>query len=254
MKYKICGNCKEELSEDNFYKHNRKDGLYWCCKNCMKIFSRRGRNKSRQYYLEHKEKKIQYQKKYSIENKKKLKEKQKEYRKKNRVRMTKNKRKWRENNRERENKKTRKYCLKNKERINKYGRERRQNNIKIRITKKISTILYNHLRGMKARKKWQQILGYDTETLINHLSATLPQGYKLSDCGARLHIDHIIPVSLYDIKSITDIEFKKCWALKNLHFLEARENLKKHNKISTELIEKYNLFDILPKKLEGVFN
>jgi len=44
-------------------------------------------------------------------------------------------------------------------------------------------------------------------------------------------IDHIIPQSLLPFDSFTHPNFLKCWSLENLRPLEARENLRKGNKL-----------------------
>jgi len=46
-----------------------------------------------------------------------------------------------------------------------------------------------------------------------------------------IHIDHIIPISLFNIISIKSKGFKKCWSLENLQPLWAKDNLKKKNKL-----------------------
>jgi len=50
--------------------------------------------------------------------------------------------------------------------------------------------------------------------------------------GSYWYINHIIPQSYYKYVSIEDESFKKCWALDNLQPLEAKENLKKSNKLN----------------------
>jgi hypothetical protein len=45
------------------------------------------------------------------------------------------------------------------------------------------------------------------------------------------HVDHITPISLYDIKEIGDSEFMECWSLKNLQPMWGEENIRKSNKV-----------------------
>jgi hypothetical protein len=45
------------------------------------------------------------------------------------------------------------------------------------------------------------------------------------------HIDHITPLSSFDIQNYNDENFKKCWSLENLQPLWAEDNLKKSNKV-----------------------
>jgi 5-methylcytosine-specific restriction endonuclease McrA len=45
------------------------------------------------------------------------------------------------------------------------------------------------------------------------------------------HIDHIIPKAAFNYEKPEDIDFKKCWALKNLQPLWAKENHEKKDKL-----------------------
>ena len=45
------------------------------------------------------------------------------------------------------------------------------------------------------------------------------------------HIDHIIPISLWEFETPQDREFKQCWALCNLQPLWESENIAKLNKV-----------------------
>ena len=49
------------------------------------------------------------------------------------------------------------------------------------------------------------------------------------------NIDHIIPQDALPYTSMTDENFKKCWALENLRPLSAKVNIIKGNKIITNI-------------------
>jgi len=51
------------------------------------------------------------------------------------------------------------------------------------------------------------------------------------DNHGKWHLDHIYPQSLLPYDSMKHPNFQKCWALDNLHPLEATENISKGNKI-----------------------
>ena len=51
------------------------------------------------------------------------------------------------------------------------------------------------------------------------------------------HIDHIIPISLWQFEIHTDREFRQCWALCNLQPLWGKDNLSKNNKIFYPLLK-----------------
>ena len=60
----------------------------------------------------------------------------------------------------------------------------------------------------------------------------MPKGYIWQDyLEGKLHIDHIIPIDVFNFDSPEQIAFKKCWGLKNLRLLSARENIIKNNKL-----------------------
>jgi 5-methylcytosine-specific restriction endonuclease McrA len=52
--------------------------------------------------------------------------------------------------------------------------------------------------------------------------------------GKYWHIDHIIPVSFFEIRDRNDPNIKQCWSLQNLRPLSAKENLQKSGKILSE--------------------
>jgi hypothetical protein len=64
--------------------------------------------------------------------------------------------------------------------------------------------------------------------------------------GSYWWIDKIIPRSVFKYGNVANNELKKCWSLKNLRPLFKTECKRKGDKVIWELIEKYNLFDILP--------
>ena len=45
------------------------------------------------------------------------------------------------------------------------------------------------------------------------------------------HVDHIIPLVVHNYTTPDDIDFKKCWSLKNLQPLWEKENIAKHDKL-----------------------
>ena len=77
--------------------------------------------------------------------------------------------------------------------------------------------------------KYLNILGYSKEELKNHLEKqfTKDMTWKAFRNGD-IHIDHIKPQSLFDLKDINDV--KECWSLKNLQPLWAKDNIAKSNK------------------------
>lgn len=110
----------------------------------------------------------------------------------------------------------------------KAARERRKNSIKERLNARMRTMIRLSLRGNKNGYSWESLAGYSSTDLRKHLQKTMPTGMTWADFMAgNLEIDHIIPQAAFNITSASDIDFKKCWALKNLQLLQARKNRQK---------------------------
>ena len=161
---------------------------------------------SKQYYIENKEHKKQYGKQYYQENK----EYKKEYGKQ--------------------------HYQENKEHINQhqkqYKKQKYKTDIKFNLNGRISSAIWNTLKGNKAGKHWESLVEYTVKDLINHLKTTLPPHYTWQDyMDGKLHIDHIIPKSVFNFTKYTHIDFRNCWSLKNLQLLPAEENIIKSDKL-----------------------
>jgi hypothetical protein len=56
-------------------------------------------------------------------------------------------------------------------------------------------------------------------------------GMTWENYGTYWHIDHKVPVVVHNFNRPEDIDFRLCWALRNLQPLEALENMKKQDKL-----------------------
>jgi 5-methylcytosine-specific restriction endonuclease McrA len=123
----------------------------------------------------------------------------------------------------------------------KYLESRRRCAKKIRSTSKgrlndiISGGMNSSLKiGSKGGRHWETLVDFTVEDLKKHLEKKFKPGMTWENCGrGGWHIDHIIPISAFNFELPEDIDFKRCWALKNLQPLWAAENLKKHNKLNS---------------------
>lgn len=130
---------------------------------------------------------------------------------------------------------------------NKSKTNRFKNDINYRLNTLIGNAIRNTVKD-KGVKKWEQLAGYSISTLQKHLETTLPENVSWNDyLSGGYHIDHIIPVSMFNFKSYQDPEFKKCWNYRNLRILTGTDNLHKLATYDPELIKKYNISDLLPK-------
>ena len=225
---KICSYCKEEKDVIYFGRLSSKyDKINPECKKCRGLINKKSREK-------HKEK---YKEKTKVQNKKR-----KEY-----------KAEWFQENKERikgvkktpeQEERNRKYKAEwfqeNKERLMNKQLEKRRTDPKTKINHLISGAILKCLGKNKNGNKWTDIVGYTAKDLLNHFSVDkIPEGY---------HIDHIIPINLYNYSSIDD-EFLKCWNIRNLRIIPAKDNLSKGDKLDKILIAENNIIDLLPKEI-----
>jgi hypothetical protein len=144
-----------------------------------------------------------------------------------------------------------KWAEQNKEHLSKYIKEYRENNVdKIRqikrdyernrksrdpIYKLISnfrTAIYTVLKESNVDKygHYFDILQYTPEELITHLELQFKDDMSWDNYG-KWHVDHIKPISSFNIVEMGDEEFMKCWSLGNLQPMWGEENIRKSNKI-----------------------
>lgn len=100
-----------------------------------------------------------------------------------------------------------------------------------RLRTTISNGIYHSLKGVKTKQHFELYLGYSIEELKHHIEKQFQYGMTWENYG-KWHIDHIIPVSVFNFKTQDDIDFKKCWSLKNLQPMWASENFKKKAKLT----------------------
>lgn len=158
--------------------------------------------------------------------------------------------KWRDSNKEYMSNKSKTWYEQNKEHRKQYLKEYREKNIdKIRETKRnyektrkhndpiyklinnFRTAIYQVLKENKVQKngRYFEILQYSPENLIEHLENKFKDGMTWDNYG-EWHVDHIKPISSFNIQEIGDDSFMSCWCLENLQPLWGDENIRKSNK------------------------
>lgn len=266
---KKCSKCGKVKPLSEFYNdRNHKDGRESSCKKCKIEYQYKNKdritNYQREYQKENKEKLSNQNKKYCRENKEKIAESKKRYRQKNIEILNKYQKEYRENNKEKTKEYNKKYrrehkkyyekyynqyyqdhkeqILKNnnqyrinnfeefREYYNKWTRGKYKTDLKFNLNHKIKAAIAISLKGNKAGRSWETLVGYSLEDLIKRLKKTMPPYYCWKDfLEGKLEVDHIIPLSVWNFNNSEQINFKRCWALKNLQLLPAEENLKKSN-------------------------
>ena len=95
----------------------------------------------------------------------------------------------------------------------------------------MSTRVRESLNGSKKEASWSLIVGYTIDQLKKHLEKKFNSGMSWGNYGKYWHIDHRIPISVFNFNSTSDIDFKKCWALSNLQPLLVYDNISKGAKL-----------------------
>ena len=156
---------------------------------------------ARQQYINHREKYLKYSQQYYI--------KHPEYAQK-----------WRT-----------KYPEKYKITYKKAGAKRRSTP-KGKLNNNISCRIYCSLKNSKAGRHWEDLVGYTINQLKSHLERQFTPEMSWGNYGSCWSIDHIIPISRFNFEKPEDLDFRRCWTLKNLQPLEAKQNKSKNNKIN----------------------
>jgi hypothetical protein len=159
--------------------------------------------------------------------------------------------KWRNSNKGYMSEKSKKWAEQNKEHIKEYHKQWRTENVdKWRKTKRdyektrknndplyklisyFRTAIYQVLKesNVEKNKHYFDVLKYTPEQLMFHLENQFTDNMTWDNYG-EWHVDHIKPISSFNITEMGDEEFMKCWSLNNLQPMWGEENIRKSNKI-----------------------
>ncbi len=100
-----------------------------------------------------------------------------------------------------------------------------------RMKGNFSQAIRNALKTHKENKPTFSLLPYNRQQLRDHLEAKFDEHMNWDNYGSYWHVDHIYPQSLLPYDTFDHPNFLICWSLDNLQPLEARENIRKSNKI-----------------------
>ena len=212
---KQCSKCNEIKSSDNFSLHPKnKDGFSYYCKLCAKEAARIS-------YQKNKERHNQQVKEYKKTHPDMVRISAKKWHDKNKDKM----KLWREEYNQRpEN------IIKRRESKRKSDRKRMLDPYH-RISNNMRGNMYHALKAKKGFRKWEVLVGYSLQDLINHIEPLLINTTMTWDnYGSEWHIDHIKPKSLFKYDNTDCQEFRDCWALSNLQPLPKLDNIRKGNR------------------------
>jgi len=191
----------------------------------------KARASGRKCYHKHKDERRLWSIEYYIKNKNNIRPKKKKWKIENFGKVKKTSAIYYQKNKERHKKWMKEYYKNNKDKYRESARKY-YNTPKGRTSLNISRRIAFTLKGKKGGRHWEDIVGYSVEQLIFRLKKTMPKGYTWDDyLNGELHIDHKIPIAVFNYETPDDLDFKKCWALKNLQLLPAGKNLSKGAKI-----------------------
>lgn len=217
IQVKQCSKCsiEKQLLEFSKWTKNR-DGYKNICKSCQS-----------KYWLN-----------YRIENDKELKNKRKvsywnnveENRAKQRIQAKKD--------REKRRVQAKKYRNKNRDKINSIRRAYKQkrkndpnfypNTLRGKVDGRVSSLVRISLKGNKGGRSWEELVGYNLDTLMGNLEKLFTSNMNLEELKkGNIVVDHILPRELFEYKTPKNPQFKACWALSNLQPLWKEDNDKK---------------------------
>ncbi len=235
---KVCSKCKKELDLIKFSKDKtKKDGYRPNCKTCKSetdsIYRKNNLEKikkiNNEYAKEHKEEANKRAKKWYIENKDyAIKYRRKHYNE-NKEQYKINRKAWNLDHPE---------FLKTYFKDYHTIRKSKDPNYTIRCslrTRFTSALVI----GNEFNKYFEFLSGCKMDYMRKWLEINFEDGFTWENHGKVWHIDHIIPVSFYDLTNEENL--LKCFNWSNVRPCTVNENLKKSNKIEKDIIAKYQI-------------
>jgi hypothetical protein len=219
---KICPKCKIEKDESEFSKNQ-----YWC-KSCKKQqYNNTKETTVKQYELKNQDKIKAYKNQYYVDNIDYFKQ-------------------YKKDNADYNKEYIKIYRQINRADLNEYKREYEKdkwdNDPEYKLRKIMSGSIYSALQKEGSSKNGYSCfdyLGYTLEELKEHIEKQFepwmtwenqgkynPKTWDDNDLSTwTWNLDHIIPQSKFNYKSMDDKEFRKCWALDNLRPYSAKQNV-----------------------------
>ena len=226
---KICSVCHINKKEFEFSKDKSHcDGLRCCCKKCNSEISIKWRLANPEkvktnrvkYYKKHGEKvRLKAMKWYETNKEKALISRKVRY-EANRGQAAISSKMWIAANPEKRRETARKYSLKIRK------------TLKGKLSGAISSGINVSLRkGTKAGRHWETLVNFTIDHLKRHLERLFTPEMTWANYGTYWHIDHKIPIAVFNFEKPEHIDFQLCWSLENLQPLQATKNISKGCKL-----------------------
>ncbi len=236
---KRCPKCGEIKNHDEFYfrKKYDKGRIFSRCKMCTKsdasLFSQRNplrRKEIKKRWVEKNRERVKEKNRewYSTEKgKKSVRSSQKKLSNSPKGKLK--RLKWREKNKESIKEKNRLWRATGKGKASTRNHNKKaRSSVKGKIRTMISGPMRQSLKNVsKLGRHWEDLVGFTVEQLKRHIERKFKPGMSWDNYGSYWEIDHIIPIAAFNYETPEDIDFKRCWCLKNLQPLEKSTNRKK---------------------------
>lgn len=231
-KCSICGEVKPASAE---YFHPNKGGKYGLRGQCIPC--RRARVRAQIKEPQNAMRRKLYQDEYIASGRNA--ERNRKWRKSNPLAAAASKKRWRLKNPDRDRETAQRWRDQNRDKVR--AKQKRAYDklrsspeyvLRVRMRKRIRAML----TGKAASQRTEEILGYTRSDLVSHIERQFTKGMTWEALlRGDIHIDHIIPVSAFNVTGVDCPEFKACWALTNLRPMWAADNFKKQAQVLTLL-------------------
>jgi len=152
-------------------------------------------------------------------------------------------------NKDRLHEQRKKYETKNRDKRNRKLRERWIADPVFKLNHVMSGTVRRGLTAGKEGKSWKDLVDFTVEELKHHLEKQFTDGMTWERfLNGKIHLDHKIPLAVFNFKTIHDIDFKHAWALDNLQPLWAIDNMRKSAKIEEQFQPSFAFGRALNKK------
>lgn len=236
---KRCPKCGEIKSLNDFgFDKRRIDQKRYVCKICANKAARqyainnpeKVHEACKLWHKNNLEKVHKRHKQWIIDNPEKIKQQRKNYREK----FCEASKRYKKNHPEKVREARREYYQNNTEKmleVSKRNTKKNRKTLKGNLNNRMSVRIRTSLKRDKQGKQWKSLVDFTLEQLKKHLERRFLPGMTWENRD-KWHIDHIIPLAVFNFKTAKDEDFKKAWALKNLQPLWKADNLHKSKKLT----------------------
>ena len=189
---KTCSKCKVEKTIDTFYFIKNSNNYRNQCKLCVS-------DRKKQYYADNKKKVCAKAAEYKQNNKENVVASQAEYRQHNKEKIAARNAEYRQNNKEKIAARKTEYAQQNRKKINEYNRNRHKNNANAKLARNIRSRINKALKGKSKSFHTKEILRIDIENYKKWLLFQMTPEMNFIN----IHIDHVKPISSFNVIMIT---------------------------------------------------